>query len=109
AETRPELPTETRSPGFPLPVAGRGVSGLPLERRRESRPSASNQNGAPSEIAKMVSSQPPIVVVQLLPLHFGFASPDQPMGAPSFETFATSSAALFSRFRRSASCGCDAV
>ena len=89
----------TRSFGFPLPVAGRGVSGLPLDRNREMRPRVSNQNGAPSEMARTVNNQPPTTVTQPLPLQSGFASPDQPIGTPSFATLATSFAALSNRAR----------
>jgi hypothetical protein len=49
----------TRSFALPKAEAGSGVSGLPLLRSRDSRLSASNQNGAPRDIAMIVSSQPP--------------------------------------------------
>src|SRR6185503_18274510 len=50
--------SKTRSFGWPRPGAGSGVSGLPLLRSRDSRLSVSNQNGAPSAIAMIVSVQP---------------------------------------------------
>ncbi len=43
-----------RSFVLPLPVGGSGVSGFPLERMRDTRPSASNQDGAPSEICRIL-------------------------------------------------------
>jgi len=45
-----------RSLAFPLPVAGSGVSGLPLERRRERRPSASNQTAQSQDRAQVSRS-----------------------------------------------------
>ena len=66
-----------RSFDLPLPVAGSGVSGLPLDRSRENRLNASNQNGAPSEIARSVSSQPPIAMA-IPSAPWGTAAPRHP-------------------------------
>src|SRR4051812_36865691 len=84
-----------RSFVLPLPEAGSGVSGLPLERSRENRLKVSNQNGAPSEIARIVRTHPPIAIAMPL-APWGTAAPRQPIGMPIFTTLSTLSAALVS-------------
>src|SRR5215217_3891190 len=82
-----------RSFALPLPDAGSGVSGLPLERRRANRLRVSNQNGAPSEIARIVKAQP-LSAIAIWPAPWGTASPRQPIGMPTLTTRSTSSATL---------------
>src|SRR5512133_1707698 len=84
-----------RSFVLPLPAAGSGVSGLPLERSLENRLKVSNQNGAPSEIARIVRTQPPIAIA-IPPAPWGTAAPRQPIGIPTLTTLSTSFAASVS-------------
>jgi len=67
-----------RSFALPLPGGGSGVSGLPLERRRDRWLGVANQNGAPSEMPAIVTERahrPPVRSHSPRAARLGHASP----------------------------------